>query len=63
MNVPQATIAKPLTAIDYIAGLAACGSLRMVAYYAKAVPLAIRSDERFAKAVAGRLADIKAKKR
>lgn len=61
MNIPQSTIEKPLTAIDYLARLQDCLTLDGVSEYASAVPLHIpQRNERFAKAVASRLAAIKA---
>lgn len=57
------TIEKPLTAIDYCAGLEQCISVAEVKRYAeKVVPTWARQDERFTKAVAKRLASIKAKR-
>ena len=60
--IPHPTIEKPLTAIDYIAHLEQCATLSEVSEYASAVPDAIREDERFTRAVASRLAAIKARK-
>jgi hypothetical protein len=59
MKIPVSTIEKPLTVIDYIAALQQCVTTRMVRGFAQEVPLHIRQDERFAKAVAQRLAAIK----
>lgn len=60
--VPQSTLEKPLTAIDYIAHLEQCSTLGEVSEYAGAVPEGIREDERFARAVSWRLAVLKARK-
>lgn len=59
--VPQSTPEKPLTAIDYIAGLEQCQSLTDVKNYGELTPLKVRTDERFTRAVAKRLAAIKDK--
>lgn len=59
VQVPQPTIEKPLTAIDYIAVLEQCSTLDEVAWYAQACPEAIRNDERFTRGVAKRLSSIK----
>ena len=56
--VPVSTIEKPLTAIDFIASLQQCISVAQVASYGERVPEEIKKDERFAKAVAARLAAI-----
>jgi hypothetical protein len=63
MNIPQSTIAKPLTVIDYIAALEQCIDITQVQRYAEKVPMWVRQDERFPKAVARRLASIKDKRR
>ena len=60
--IPQPTIEKPLTAIDYIAHLEQCAYVALVSAYAEAVPDHIREDERFTRAVASRLAALKARK-
>lgn len=62
ITVPQSTVAKPLTAIDYIAALDQCISIAQVKRYADKVPLWVRRDERFTKAVAKCLAAIKGKR-
>lgn len=62
MNVPQSTIEKPLTAIDFIAALETCHSVNEVKDFGEQVPLPVRHDERFTKAVAKRLAVIKGRK-
>lgn len=62
MNVPQSTLEKPLTAIDYIVAMEQqCSSLSAVQRFAEQVPLTVREDERFTRAVAKRLATIKAR--
>lgn len=62
IEVPVSTVEKPLTAIDYMLPLEQCGSITEVQQYAARVPLEIRQDERFTKAVANRLAAIKGRK-
>lgn len=56
------TIEKPLTTIDYIAALEQCVSITEVQGYAKNVPMWVRQDERFTKAVAKRLSTFKDRK-
>jgi hypothetical protein len=63
VNVPQPSIEKPITVVDYCAGLAECITVAEVARYSAACPDAVRADERFTRAVAGRLAGIKGRKR
>ena len=63
IDVPQSTVEKPLTAIDYIASLQACSSLSEVQQFASRCPLEVRQDERFGRAVAKLLGEIKASKR
>jgi len=63
IEVPQSTVAKPLTAIDYISSLQACSNLREVQQYASRCPLEVRQDERFCRAVAKLLGELKASKR
>ena len=60
--VPQSTIEKPLTAIDYIACLEICSNIADVQQFAEQVPPDVRNDERFTRAVAKRLGAIKGKK-
>ncbi len=57
------TLEKPLTTIDYIAALEQCVSIAEVQRYAGDLPLWVREDERFTKAVAKRLAAIKSNQR
>lgn len=59
VNVPVPTVEKPLTAIDYIAALDACRSQAEVGRFCDRVPSHIRSDERFGRGVAAKLAAIK----
>lgn len=59
VNVPTSTIDKPLTAIDYIAAMDACSTHVEVGKFCDQVPLSVRNDERFGKAVAAKLAAIK----
>ena len=63
ITVPVETIEKPLTAIDYCAALQACASVDEVRQFGDECPMAIRQDERFARAVAQKLAAIHEKKR
>jgi hypothetical protein len=62
IHVPQSTVERPITVIDYIAQLAQCGTLDEVRQYASAVPLDVRQDDRFNRAVAGRLGEIRGRK-
>lgn len=59
--VPRSTPEMPLTAIDYIARLEQAQSITDVRNYAELVPIKVRGDERFTRAVAQRLAAIKDK--
>jgi len=61
IEVPQSTVERPLTAIDFIAVLAQCSTVSEVADYAQRCPEHVRNDERFTRAVARRLAAIKEK--
>lgn len=61
--VPQSTVEKPLTPIDYIAAMEACATVREVGQFADQVPSAVRNDERFTRAVAARLGAIKEKRK
>lgn len=63
IRVPQSTVEKPLTAIDYIAAMAECSTAREVAIYAEQVPLEVRNDERFSRAALARLDAIKETRR
>lgn len=63
VNVPQSTVEKPLTAIDYIAALDACRTHLEVGQFCDRVPAPVRSDERFTRAVAAKLAAIKSGRR
>lgn len=53
--VLESTIEKPLTAIDYIAALDQCDGIREIQLFADQVPMHIRQDERFTRAVANRI--------
>ena len=57
--VPQSTVAKPLTFIDYCVCLESSSSLFEIKRFAERVPVEIRQDERFTRAVAKRIAAIK----
>lgn len=63
MNVPQSTPEKPLTAIDYCAELTRqCNSIEEIREFSEKVPVDVLNDERYNRAVAGRLAAIREKK-
>lgn len=63
MKIPVPTIERPLTAIDYLVAMEQqCITVTMVREFAEQVPLTIREDDRFTRAVAKRLATIKARK-
>lgn len=57
--VPISTPEKPLTAIDFAAALEQCSTISEVRDFGERVPIEVRQDERFTKAVALRLAAIK----
>lgn len=59
MNVPHSTPEKPLTAIDYCAALSQCKSIEDIREFSEQVPISVLNDERYNRAVAARLADIK----
>jgi len=59
ITVPQSTVERPLTPIDFIASLQACSSLSEVQQFASRCPLEVRQDERFGRAVAKILGEIK----
>lgn len=63
VEVPVQTVEKPLTAIDYCVPLASCQTIDQVGDYAQRCPIEIRQDERFTRAVARRLGEIKERKR
>lgn len=58
ITVPSSTVEKPLTAIDYIAALEQCASVTDVQRFGEQVPLEVRQDDRFNRAVATKLAAI-----
>jgi hypothetical protein len=60
ISVPVSTVERPVTVIDFIAGLYACASVTEVESYNQQCPAAIRDDERFVRAVAGRMGAIRA---
>lgn len=62
ISVPVSTVDKPLTVIDFIAGLANGNSLNELAAYANALPPHIVEDERFARAFKRRLDELKGKR-
>jgi hypothetical protein len=62
VNVPQSTLEKPLTAIDYIAAMEQCTHFGELVEYAKFVPADVVEDERFARAFKDRLETIRGKR-
>lgn len=62
ITVPQPTVEKPLSVIDYCAALSQCVSVAEVGRFGEACPEWVRADERFTKAVAARLMAIKERK-
>jgi len=62
IEVPQSTVERPLTAIDYLVPLAQCANLDEVCQYAQRCPEHVRNDERFTRAVARRLGEIKGRR-
>lgn len=58
INIPQETVEKPLTPIDYIAALAACDDTMEVGIFCEKVPMKVAGDERFARAVKAKLVEI-----
>lgn len=63
VNVPQPTIEKPLTPIDYIAAMDACISPREISHFSERCPASVRNDERFARAVVAKLQAFKEKRK
>jgi hypothetical protein len=61
--VLHSTVEKPLTAIDYIAALEQCANAREVGKFADTVPMEVRQDDRFGRAVVKRLDALKGKKK
>lgn len=55
VNVPVWTVERPVNYIDYIAALQDCKSVREVGEFGEQVPMPIREDVRFTKAVADKL--------
>ena len=60
--VPHSTVQKPLTWLDYVVCLESSSSLFEIKRFAEQVPVEVRQDERFARAVAKRIAAIKGRK-
>lgn len=58
IEVPVGTLEKPITALDYIGAMQQCITLTQVADFCERCPLDIRTEERFAKAVVKRLAEL-----
>jgi hypothetical protein len=59
INVPQPTVEKPLTPVDYIAALSECDNTQEVHIFCELVPMKVAGDERFAKAVQAKLVEIR----
>lgn len=59
-TVPQSTVEKPLTPIDYIACMDQCADLQELINFAQLVPADVVEDERFARAFKKRLNEIRA---
>lgn len=62
IDIPVHTIEKPITIVDYIAHLQKCENVIEVGMFGQLCPMEIRQDDRFAKAVAGKLAEIHGRK-
>lgn len=62
-EVPVSTVERPLTAIDFLVLLDKCATVSEVREYAERVPMDVRQDERFTRAVARRLGELKERKR
>lgn len=62
ITVRKSTPEFPLTVIDHIADLEHCHTVTDVKNFGEGVPLPVRTDERFTRAVAKRLAAIKDRK-
>lgn len=62
IEVPVSTVEKPLTAVDFCAVLEQCSSVDEVRDFGERVPMDIRQDERFTRAVQRRLASINSKR-
>lgn len=56
--VPQSTVEKPLTSVDYIAILPLCGDVPTLMKLASALPPYVVADDRFAQAFKKRLAEL-----
>lgn len=64
ITVPQPTIEKPITVVDYIAAMyQQCITVADVARFAEQCPSHVREDERFATGVALHLRVIAARRR
>jgi hypothetical protein len=58
----QSTVEKPLTAVDYCAALSECDGIREVQIFAERAPLSVQRDERFTRAVANMIKDMRSRK-
>jgi hypothetical protein len=61
VSVPQPTVEKPITVIDYIAAMSECLDFRSLTAFANACPPQIVEDDRFARAFKNQLDAIKDK--
>lgn len=61
ISIPVDTVEKPITVVDYCAGVYRCESLAEVQVYSSGCPEWVRKDERFGRAVAVRLADLRSR--
>lgn len=52
ITVPQSTVEKPLTAVDYCAALAYCETLEEVHTFNSQLPLEVLQDDRYNRALA-----------
>lgn len=59
ISIPVDTVEKHITVVDYCAGVYRCESLAEVQAYGEGCPEWVRQDERFGKAVAVKLADLR----
>lgn len=62
IKVPVNTVERPITVVDYIAALEQASTIIDVRSFGEQVPMAIRQDDRFTRAVQKRLAAIKGRK-
>jgi len=58
----QSTIEMPLTVVDHIADIQSCTTVEEIRDFGDQLPVEVRQDDRFTRAVARRLAELHAKK-